>query len=57
MVTAPKHTPREKNDCVTAAYQTDGSKILFQVGSNKKIIPLMAPFKVTPLINRQIIMM
>lgn len=57
MVTAPKQTPREKNDCVTAAYQTDGSKILFQVGSNKKIIPLMAPFKVTPLINRQIIMM
>jgi len=54
MVTAPKHTPREKNDCVTAAYQTAGSRILCHVGLKRKMIPFIAPSKVIALTKRLI---
>lgn len=54
MITAPKQTPREKKDWVTAAYHTDGSKIFSQVGLKRNIIPSTAPSKVTALIKRLI---
>ncbi|KOC69398.1 hypothetical protein WH47_09356, partial [Habropoda laboriosa] len=54
MITPPKQTPREKKDCVTAAYHTEGSKIFSQVGLNKNIIPSTAPSRVTALTNRAI---
>lgn len=56
MVTAPKHTPREKKDCVTAAYQTAGSRILCHVGLKRKMIPSTAPSNVTALTRRLIMM-
>jgi hypothetical protein len=42
----PKQTDREKKTCVTAAYQTCGSKILFHCGVRKYLIPFIAPGKV-----------
>ncbi|KOX81272.1 hypothetical protein WN51_00180, partial [Melipona quadrifasciata] len=56
MTTAPKQTPREKKDCVTAAYHTDGSRIFSQVGSKRNIIPSTAPSNVTALIKRVIML-
>lgn len=43
MIMFPKQIAREKNTCVTAAYQTFASKILSHCGSMKNIIPFQAP--------------
>lgn len=39
-MTPPKQTPREKKDCVTAAYQTEGSTIFFPGRFKEKYYPV-----------------
>lgn len=52
MIIEPKQTEREKKHCVTAAYQTLGSKSFDHFGVRKKRMPVPAPSKVTALIRR-----
>lgn len=56
MVIASKHTPREKNDWMTAAYQTAGSGILCYVSLKRQTIPSIALSNVTALIIKRLTM-
>lgn len=54
VIIAPKQTESEKKHCVTAAYQTFGSKSLLHSGLMKNKIPFNAFFNVTARTSKAI---
>ncbi len=54
MMSDPKQTAREKNDCSTARYHTIGSNSFSHSGVKKYFIPSIAPSVLRATANRAI---
>ncbi len=54
MMSDPKQTAREKNDCSTARYHTIGSNSFSHDGVKKNFIPSIAPSVLRATTNRAI---